>query len=113
LYPHHWGVCNENLCKGWRDRAGEPTAPPAACPGSLMSDPAPVRFAYVGCGFVAQSIHIPNFASLPDCDFVALAEVREELGRSVQQRFGIRKLYRSHEEVAADPEIEAVGVSAP
>jgi predicted dehydrogenase len=78
-----------------------------------MADTNPVRFAYVGCGFVAQTIHIPNFTSLPTCDFVGLAEVRQDLGRSVQQRFGIRKLYKSHEEIAADPEIEAVGVSAP
>src|ERR1700733_5222683 len=73
----------------------------------------PVRFAYVGCGFVGQTIHIPNFASLPDCRFLALAEVRTELGREVASRYGIPKVYASHEEIAADPEIEAVGVSGP
>jgi len=73
----------------------------------------PVRFAYVGCGFVGQTIHIPNFAALPDCDFIALAEPRTDLGERVAKRYGIRKLYKSHEEIAADPEIEAVGVSAP
>ena len=73
----------------------------------------PVRFAYVGCGFVGQTIHIPNFASLPDCQFLALAEVRPELGREVAARYGIPKVYRSHEEIAADPDIEAVGVSGP
>jgi len=73
----------------------------------------PVRFAYVGCGFVGQTIHIPNFASLPNCKFLALAEVRTELGREVAARYGIPKVYKSHEEIAADPEIEAVGVSGP
>jgi predicted dehydrogenase len=73
----------------------------------------PVRLAYVGCGFVAQRIHIPNFASLPELRFLALAEVREDLGRRVAARYGIPRVYRSHEEIAADPEIEAVGVSAP
>lgn len=77
-----------------------------------MSD-GPVRMGYVGCGFVAQRIHIPNFVSLPDCRMLALAEVREDLGRRVAARYGIPKVYRSHEELAADPEIEAVGVSAP
>lgn len=72
-----------------------------------------VRFAYVGCGFVAQTIHIPNFRILPNCDFVAVAEVRQDLGRKVAERYGIPKLYRSHEEIAADPNIEAVGVSGP
>ena len=73
----------------------------------------PVRFAYVGCGFVAQRIHIPNFSSLAECKFVALAEVRSELGERVARRYAITKLYKSHEEIARDPEIEAVGVSAP
>ncbi len=73
----------------------------------------PVRFAYVGCGFVGQRIHIPNFASLPDCRFIAVAEARPELGEKVAARYGIEKVYSSHEEIANDPEIEAVGVSAP
>jgi predicted dehydrogenase len=72
-----------------------------------------VRFAYVGCGFVGQTIHIPNFASLPHCRFLGLAEVRADLGREVAARHGIPKVYCSHEEIAADPEIEAVGVSGP
>jgi predicted dehydrogenase len=72
----------------------------------------PVRFGYVGCGFVAQKIHIPNFRALPDCRFMALAEVRQDLGKKVAERYGIPKLYSSHKELAADPEIEAVGVSA-
>ncbi len=73
----------------------------------------PVRFAYVGCGFVGQRIHIPNFASLPDCRFVAIAEARPELGAKVAARYGIERVYASHHEIAADAEIEAVGVSAP
>jgi predicted dehydrogenase len=72
-----------------------------------------VRFAYVGCGFVAQNIHIPNFRALPDCSFHALAELRPGLGERVAARYGIPKVYRSHEEIARDPDIEAVGVSAP
>lgn len=75
--------------------------------------PDPVRFAYVGCGFVGQTIHIPNFASLPDCRFLALAEARPGLGQRVAARYGIPKVYASHQEIAADPEIEAVGVSGP
>ncbi|MES2460354.1 MAG: Gfo/Idh/MocA family oxidoreductase [Armatimonadota bacterium] len=74
---------------------------------------APVNFAYVGCGFVAQRIHIPNFVSQPNCRFVALAEARPDLGREVAARYGIPKVYTSHEQIAADPEIEAVGVSGP
>jgi predicted dehydrogenase len=71
-----------------------------------------VKIGYVGCGFMAQKVHIPNFVSIPECELIALAEVRQELGRKVQARYGIQKLYKDHSELANDPEIEAVAVSA-
>ena len=71
-----------------------------------------VRLGYVGCGFMAQKVHLPNFASLPACDLLALAEVRQELGRKVQARFGIPRLYADHRAMLADPDIEAIAVSA-
>jgi predicted dehydrogenase len=72
----------------------------------------PVRLGYVGCGFMAQKVHLPSFSSLPGCRLVALAEVRQDLGQKIQARYGIPKLYASHLELADDPEIEAVAVSA-
>lgn len=70
------------------------------------------RLGYVGCGFMAQKVHLPNFASLDSCRLVALAEVRSDLRREVGARFGVEKLYSTHLELADDPEIEAVAVSA-
>ncbi len=78
-----------------------------------MSTHRPVRFGYVGCGFVAQNIHIPNFKSLPECDFQAIAEARPELGQQVADYYSIPRVYASHLDIAADPDIEAVGVSGP
>ena len=49
----------------------------------------PIKLGYVGCGFMAQKVHIPNFTSLPNCELIGLAEVRPELGGKVQQRWGI------------------------
>src|SRR5690348_8944540 len=77
-----------------------------------MASAEPVRLGYVGCGFMAQKVHLPNFASIPECRLVALAEVREDLGQAVQAQYGIPRLYRTHQELAADPEIEAVALSA-
>ena len=71
-----------------------------------------IRLGYIGSGFMAQRVHIPNFLSLPDCELVALAELRPELGRRVQSRFGIPKLYADHQQLLADPDVEAVATSA-
>jgi predicted dehydrogenase len=61
---------------------------------------------------MAQRVHIPNFTALSGCDLVALAELRPELGRKVQARFGIERLYQDHQELLADPSIQAVAISA-
>ncbi len=72
----------------------------------------PVRMGYVGCGFMAQHVHLPNFASLAGCRLTALAEVRPRLAALVAARRGIPTIYRSHLDLINDPSIEAVGVSA-
>jgi len=71
-----------------------------------------LRLGYVGCGFMAQKVHIPNFASIPECELVALAEIRPVLGEKVRARYRIPRLYHHHSELASDPDIEAVAVSA-
>ncbi len=71
---------------------------------------AKVRIGYVGCGFMAQKVHIPNLLSLPECELVALAEVRGELGKRVQARHGIPNLYPDHRALAEDDSIPAVAV---
>jgi predicted dehydrogenase len=71
-----------------------------------------IRLGYVGCGFMAQKVHLPNLASLPDCELVALAELRPELGRRVRARYGIPQLYPDHSAMLADADIEAIAVSA-
>ena len=71
-----------------------------------------IRLGYVGCGFMAQKVHLPNFLTIPGCELMALAEIRQDLGRTVQARLGIPKLYADHEAMLADPDIDAIAVSA-
>lgn len=71
-----------------------------------------IRLGYVGCGFMAQKVHLPNFMAIPDCQVLALAEVRPELGKKVQAHLGIPKLYPDHQAMLADPDLDAIAVSA-
>jgi predicted dehydrogenase len=72
----------------------------------------PIRIGYVGCGFMAQKVHLPTLATLPGCELHALAEVRADLGRQVQAHYRIPKLYADHHALLADPDVDAVAVSA-
>jgi len=70
-----------------------------------------LRIGYVGCGFMAQKVHLPNIVSLDCCELVAIAELRPRLREKVAARFGARRSYASHMELAGDPGIDAVAVS--
>ena len=68
----------------------------------MTTDQRPVRFGYVGCGFMAQKVHLPNFSRIPGCELLALAEVRAGLRDRVADRYGIPRRDKSHEEMARD-----------
>jgi len=71
-----------------------------------------IRLGYVGCGFMAQNVHLPNFSSLSDCQLVALAENRRALGEEVARRYRIPKVYLDHRQLLYEDEVDAVAVSA-
>jgi predicted dehydrogenase len=70
-----------------------------------------VTLGYIGCGFMAQKVHIPNIVGLDEVRLLAVAEPRGDLLERVATRYGIPRTYASHRELAADNEIEAVMIS--
>ena len=78
-----------------------------------MADPKKVRVAFVGVGNMGQCAHLKNYVLLPDCEVVALAELREDLGAKVAARYGIPRVYRTHEELFAREQFDAIVASQP
>lgn len=73
-----------------------------------------VRIGFVGVGGMGQCAHLKNYATLGDrCEVVALAELRADLGRAVAARYGIPKVYRSHEELLANEKVDGIVASQP
>jgi predicted dehydrogenase len=77
----------------------------------VTSEAQPVRLGYVGAGVLAQSVHLPHFAALPDCHLLALAELRGDLRERVADRFGIPRRYPDYRALLADPDLEAMAIS--
>ncbi len=69
-----------------------------------------IGMGFVGAGMVGQLAHISNFVDLPGCQVRAIAELRPELGRQAADRFQIDRVYSSHKELLADPDVDAVVV---
>ena len=65
-----------------------------------MSDK--VRIGFVGSGGMGQTAHIQNFAAIPDCEIVALAEGRRQTAEVVSKRFNIPRTYPDHRAMLAE-----------
>jgi predicted dehydrogenase len=72
-----------------------------------------VRIGFVGVGFMGQSAHLKNYVTLGDCEVVAIAEIRPELGQKVAARYGVPKVYRNHEELMEKEKIDGLVASQP
>lgn len=71
-----------------------------------------VRVGVVGCGMIAQLVHLPYLAALSDrFDVVAVCDRSFELARSVAERFRVPAAYADLEDMLAKtPDLEAVVV---
>ena len=72
-----------------------------------------VRIGFVGVGSMGQAAHLRNYVTVPDCQVVAIAELREELGRRVAARYGVPRVYRTHEEMLAAEQLDGIVASQP
>jgi len=72
-----------------------------------------VRIGFVGVGGMGQCAHLRNYVTVPDCEVVAIAEVRQELGRKVAARYGIAKVYRDHAQMLGKEKLDGIVASQP
>ena len=72
-----------------------------------------VKIGFVGVGSMGQCAHLKNYAVLDSCEVVALAEVREGLGKKVAAKYAIPKVYPSHAEMIAAEELDGIVSAQP
>ncbi|MGC9346573.1 MAG: Gfo/Idh/MocA family protein [Anaerolineae bacterium] len=72
-----------------------------------------VKIGFVGVGSMGQCAHLKNYATLDDCEVVALAELREDLGRAVAARYSVPRVYASHEEMLEEEDLDGIVASQP
>ena len=73
----------------------------------------PLRVAVVGCGGIAQMMHLPTLFERPDLfQVMGLADVSAATLQAVGHRYGITTLAANHRELLARSDVEAVLVLA-
>ena len=72
-----------------------------------------VKIGFVGVGGMGQCAHLRNFVTVPDCEVVAIAELKENLGKNVAVRYGVPNVYKNHEELLAAEKLDGIVASQP
>lgn len=72
-----------------------------------------VRIGFVGVGGMGQAAHLRNYATLPDCEVVAIAELRPKLAQRVAEKWGIAKVYPDAATMLASEKLEGLVASQP
>lgn len=78
-----------------------------------MAAAAPLRLGMIGCGWIAEAVHMPALAAMPEARVVAVADSRDVRRAVAARRFPGARPHRDAAALLADPEVEAVVVSLP
>lgn len=71
------------------------------------------RIGFVGVGGMGQAAHLRNYATLPECEVVALAELRPKLGQAVARRWNVPHVYTRAEEMLENEALDGLVASQP
>ena len=73
----------------------------------------PLKIGFCGVGMMGQCAHLRNYATLKECDVVALAEPRAKTAQLVATHYGIPKVYGDFSDMLAAEKLDAVVASQP
>ena len=72
-----------------------------------------LRIGFVGVGGMGQCAHLRNYMTIPDCEVVAFAELREDTRRRVAARYDIPRTYADHASMLAAEKLDGIVASQP
>lgn len=78
-----------------------------------MAEAQKVKIGFVGVGGMGQAAHLRNYVMTPECEVVAIAEVKQDQAKNVAARWGIKKVYASHEDMLAKEKLDGIVASQP
>ena len=66
--------------------------------------------AVVGCGRLANNVHLPNLAGNPDVELRYAVDIIEERARAAAEKYGMKGYFTDYRKLFEDKELRAVMV---
>ena len=70
-----------------------------------------IRVGVIGCGMIAQTMHLPYLKRLPHFEIVAMCDLSPGLVNQVADSYGVTKRYTDHHQLLAQTDVEAVFIA--
>jgi predicted dehydrogenase len=71
------------------------------------------KIVFVGTGSMGQCAHLKNYVLIPDCEVVAICEIKKQLASKVSQRYGIKNTYEKFSDMVEKEQFDAIVASQP
>lgn len=72
-----------------------------------------VNVAVIGCGFIAQTAHIPHLLRIPEAKLVSVADVEPSNLNEVSEKFGITEKFSDYSSVLKSNDADAIVICTP
>ncbi len=72
-----------------------------------------LRVGLLGLGAIAQVVHLPILHSMPGVKIAGVCDVDRSKASALAGRFGIERVYRSDDDVFADPDLDGIIICTP
>src|SRR6218665_849971 len=73
-----------------------------------MSEANRIRIGIVGCGEIAQLMHMPVLDELPEYEIAALCHLSLRTAQALAERYRVPQVYTSIANLVADPHVDAI-----
>lgn len=71
------------------------------------------RVGLLGLGAIAQVVHLPILHTMPGVKLAGVCDVDRTKASAIAGRFGIERVYRSDDDVFADPDLDGIIICTP
>jgi len=74
---------------------------------------AKIRVATIGCGSIAQELHLPGYARNRHVEIVACTDPDPKRWAEVREQFGVKTFYRDYRDMLDREQLDAVSICSP
>lgn len=72
-----------------------------------------VKVGVIGCGHIAQEVHIPNYIQNPKSKLEAICDTNQDILKDVEMKYNIKYVFNDYRELLNSGLVEVVRVCVP